>query len=383
MLDWLIIGGGVHGTHLSLALKQRHGEGAVRVLDPEPAPLARWWRCVQNTGMRYLRSPVVHHLDLDPFSLMRFADRGGYTKRDFAPPYDRPSVALFRAHTEQTIAEHRLDALRLTGRATAISLREDRVQVETDHGPLVSKRILLALGAGDNLDYPAWAAHLIGARRGVQHLFERGFAVESLADTRRVAVIGGGISAAQAALLLQRRGHAVTHIMRHAPRIHQFDSDPGWVGPKYMRGYAANTDTTKRRSLIRDARHRGSMPKDVYDEHRRALNEGAFSLLVNEVTDARVIPDGGFGLLIGDQWHAFDAVLFATGFRAGRPGGPLVDALATQAKLPCAACGFPLVTPHLHWHERVVVAGPLAELELGPVARNIVGARRAAERIVA
>jgi hypothetical protein len=30
----------------------------------------------------------------------------------------------------------------------------------------------------------------------------------------------------------------------------------------------------------------------------------------------------------------------------------------------------------------VFVTGPLAELEVGPVARNLIGARRAAERIV-
>lgn len=33
--------------------------------------------------------------------------------------------------------------------------------------------------------------------------------------------------------------------------------------------------------------------------------------------------------------------------------------------------------------ERLVVSGPLAELELGPVARNIIGARRAGERLIA
>ncbi|MCH2107642.1 MAG: hypothetical protein MK291_13495, partial [Planctomycetes bacterium] len=34
------------------------------------------------------------------------------------------------------------------------------------------------------------------------------------------------------------------------------------------------------------------------------------------------------------------------------------------------------------WHPRVFVSGALAELELGPTARNIAGARRSADRIV-
>ena len=54
-----------------------------------------------------------------------------------------------------------------------------------------------------------------------------------------------------------------------------------------------------------------------------------------------------------------------------------------SASLPCARCGYPIVDPSLRWHPGVYVSGPLAELELGPVARNIAGARRAGDRIVA
>ena len=76
-------------------------------------------------------------------------------------------------------------------------------------------------------------------------------------------------------------------------------------------------------------------------------------------------------------------MLLATGFEPQRPGGALVDRLAEEHRLPCAACGYPEVDTALRWHPRLFVAGPLAELELGPVARNIAGARRAGERLVA
>lgn len=36
----------------------------------------------------------------------------------------------------------------------------------------------------------------------------------------------------------------------------------------------------------------------------------------------------------------------------------------------------------LEWCPHLYVTGPLAELEIGPIARNISGARQAAERIV-
>jgi len=47
-------------------------------------------------------------------------------------------------------------------------------------------------------------------------------------------------------------------------------------------------------------------------------------------------------------------------------------------------CGFPIVDKNLSWGDsgRIYVSGALAELEIGPSARNIAGARLAAERIV-
>ena len=75
MLEWLIIGGGVHGTHLSHLLV--HGAGVpddrLRVLDPHPEPLAVWRRHTARCGMRHLRSPATHHIDLPILSLYRFA----------------------------------------------------------------------------------------------------------------------------------------------------------------------------------------------------------------------------------------------------------------------------------------------------------------------
>ncbi len=76
-------------------------------------------------------------------------------------------------------------------------------------------------------------------------------------------------------------------------------------------------------------------------------------------------------------------VLLATGFAGHRPGGKFIDQLVASASLPCAKCGYPVVDKALRWHPRVYVSGPLAELELGPSSRNISGARRAADRLVA
>ncbi len=78
-----------------------------------------------------------------------------------------------------------------------------------------------------------------------------------------------------------------------------------------------------------------------------------------------------------------DRVVLATGFPSRRPGGAWLDEAVEALQLPCAACGYPIVDRGLRWHPRLLVTGALAELELGPVSRNLSGAQRAAERIVA
>ena len=85
MLDWLVIGGGVHGTLVSRMLLGSGGcsPAEVRVLDPWPRALHRWWECTENVGMDYLRSSLVHHLDEDPMSLEKFARTRATSALDF------------------------------------------------------------------------------------------------------------------------------------------------------------------------------------------------------------------------------------------------------------------------------------------------------------
>ena len=195
-----------------------------------------------------------------------------------------------------------------------------------------------------------------------------------------MAVIGGGITAAQCALRLARAGRQVTLIARHPPRQHQFDSDSGWMGPKNMRRFLATPDPDARRELITKARHRGSIPPQVFQALKAAMARGEIRWHHGEVQGA--VPGPPTVLTLNKTTLPVDAVLLATGFESQRPGGELVDTLVENYQLPCASCGYPVVDAQLRWHPRVFVSGPLAELEVGPVARNILGARRAADRIL-
>lgn len=216
------------------------------MLDAEPTLLAAFWRCVDATGMTSLRSPGVHHLDLHPYSLLRFGVR---MKRGpaFVPPYSRPTVALFRAHCAQVIERSALHALHVAARATSITRAAHGYSIETTVGRVDASRVVLALGHGGELALPSWSSNALDLSGW--HVFDRGFRRAEIRAGSTTAIIGGGISAVQLAMSLRRAGVHPIIVARHAPRSHRFDSDPGWLGPKAMNGFASS-GPDRRRALI-------------------------------------------------------------------------------------------------------------------------------------
>lgn len=366
MLEWLIIGGGIHGTHLSFVLTQRMKIPAdrVRVLDPYSIPLMRWQQVTHNTGMEYLRSPLVHHLHYDQGALGVFARIHQHEPfTDFIPTYSRPSLALFNRYSQHLIEKYRLMDLRITGRAAQLQALSHGWRVETEHGAIVAKRVLLAISLSEQPQIPAWARPL----PQVQHIFDPNFQREMIRPDERIAIIGGGITAAQTALTLaQTTAYPITLITRHPLRVFDFDSDPCWMNVLCLRDFHQIGDYTQRRAIIQAARHRGSMPYDVAHDLQAAITQGRIQRIQGE---------------IGDLTQSFDRILLATGWEQMRPGGAWLDQAIETYGLPLAPCGFPIVTPDLCWQTGLYVTGALAELEIGPAARNIIGARMAGERL--
>jgi cation diffusion facilitator CzcD-associated flavoprotein CzcO len=385
-LDWLIVGGGIHGTAVSLYLarQKRVNRERLRVLDPHPRPLARWDTNTANVGMTHLRSPHVQSLDTDPWSISTFAKtRRGAPVAEFIPTHNRPSLALFRAHADWIRERHNLDALRIQGRATGLRRTADGWQVETTIGLIDAQNVVLAFGAGEQPRWPDWAAALRPQNAPVNHVFEAGFDREALPDWSQAVVIGGGISAAQLALALAlRQPGTVTLLMRRPLRVAPFDSDLGWVGGTDLQRFRAEPDYARRREIIRAARYTGTVPEDVALLLQQAEARGVLRVQVGEVASAAASTSGVTLTLTDGSSQTTDRLLLATGFDSRRPGGPWLDEAVTTLQLPVNVCGYPVVGPDLAWAHGLFVTGPLAELYIGPVSRNIIGARLAAEAIV-
>jgi pyruvate/2-oxoglutarate dehydrogenase complex dihydrolipoamide dehydrogenase (E3) component len=380
--DWTIIGGGIHGVHIAARLLS---DGVVdparlRIVDPGERLLERWRACTATTGMTHLRSPSVHHLDLDPWSLQQFAGQERNRKLGlFVPPYKRPALTLFNTHCDHVIERFGLADLHVRARATTCSIEPDGARVELSTGDeILAKHVVLAIGASEQTAWPDWAPR---SDARVHHIFEPEF--DGWPSSREaVVVVGGGISAGQVALRLLEEDHEVHIVSRHPLRQHQFDSNPGWLGPRHMKSFSRVRDIERRRAIISKARHQGSVPPDLYRGLRGAISRDQ---LFWYESDIEAIDTHGPSLalrLTKDTVVEAQRVLLATGFASRRPGGSLVEELLESASLPCSSCGYPIVDTALRWHPRVHVSGPLAELELGPAARNIAGARRAGDRLV-
>jgi thioredoxin reductase len=384
MLDWLIVGGGIQGTYLAIFLLGRMGikPETLRILDPHGQMLAVWEHHTANTGMEYLRSAHAHNLHFDPWSLATFArTRAGAPLARFIEPYGRPSLELFRAHSTRLIERYRLDDLRLRGRAAGLAKQANGWRVETEDGGIEARNVILAIGATEQPLWPEWAVRLRETGAPVHHIFDMDFQRAALPEWQHAIVLGGGITAAQTALALAVDG-PVTLLTRHMTRIHDFDSDPRWIDPRQLADFHATHDYTARRSIIAGARHRGSMPSDVAEDLQRAVLEARLLRRMEQVTGAEAQPNGMIKVELADAAAVeTDCLVLATGFEASRPGGAWLDEAIAAHGLPVAPDGYPIVDPTLCWTRGLYVTGPLAELEVGPTARNIIGVRLAAERI--
>jgi len=365
--------------------------------------------------MRFLRSPGVHHVGVGAHDLFRWASRRRW--RDVVPfkgRNRRPSLELFQAHARAVIREAGLD--RCLEPASMMGIEEVRggLRVLTDRGSLTARRVILAPG-GDQAPYPAWAE----TAPGVHHLFAPGLDLGAwtrmVRDTGgRPAIIGGGISAVQATLHVAEMvpDRPVILVLRHPLRVHRFDSDPGWLGPRNLRAFHAEPDPVRRRGMIAAARNRGSITAEEQSRLRSAVRSGRVEMVFGEVESAespagregtgpcrlsvrscpnpvgapgsQAGPDVPDGPELDRGTLRFDVagVLLATGL-AGGGGCPWVHPVAEGLGLPLSGGGIPRVDRGLWWGDRIFVTGTLADLELGPVAGNIAGARMAGLRLLA
>ncbi|WP_187254601.1 FAD/NAD(P)-binding protein [Alkalicoccus halolimnae] len=375
MKKWTIIGGGIQGITAAVHLLERNvcAIDELCVIDPHEAPLHVWKKRTSKIEMPYLRSSFVHHLSSDPFSLENYAS----SDKDFYGRYKRPSIELFNEHCAYLIDSLGISTSWVQDTVTGLEKSAGHWYVNLKSGKqAVSQFVILAPGGGQKLHMPDPLTET------AVHIFDPHFDLDNAGSTP--AVIGGGISAAHTALYLSRKKNKkVTFIKRHPLRVHPFDSDPAWLGPKNMRKFTMMNNYGSRRKCLHDARYTGSMPRELYFRLLQEQRRGNVVFQDAHITDS-VSRNGKVELFDRNlSLGIFDSVICCTGFKNKLPEAGWLHSLISRYSLPCASCGYPVLSSSLLWEDSLFAVGALAELEIGPVARNISGAQRAAARITA
>ncbi|NGM68121.1 NAD(P)-binding domain-containing protein [Natronolimnobius sp. AArcel1] len=381
-----IVGGGVQGVHLAIRLLEAGlvPRSALQIIEPDGI-LGGFRRKCRQCGMTELRSPFVHHVDSDPFSLRDFARSCGRETELVSSSVgaDRPTVSLFFDHAEACCERYDLENLVIDAAATDIGDAGDHVEIETTAGVYTARWCLLAVGHGRSYTMPTWARDRPEAP--VTHVWDQEYDPAALEEVASVGVVGGGITAAQVATSLVRPGRDVTLFARSPFTVESLEADTDWM---HFSGALADLHdlppaSSARAQLVRRARYDGAMPPHVFRRLRRALDEGAVTLERTEIT--ALTATGGPVVVSCQNGRALclDHVICATGFDSPYDG-PLFRALREGTTLQTGHRGAPVLEDEtLRWRRadgslsQLIVTGAPAQQVLGPFARNVIGARRA------
>ena len=379
MSDVLIVGAGPAGLASALALTCHRVTDNIRVIDPSGGWLTAWRRRFAQQDIPMLRSPAVHHPHPDPFAMLEFAGGHGMVASGGT---QLPTTPIFDRFVEHIVTRGGLtDAVESVA---AVGLTVDpsgHPEVHLSNSEVVRPdRVVLAT----NARFPQVPAALRSARADGQVVEAERAAVQDAPHGGRIAVIGGGLSAAHLAIGAAHRGTYVTLVARHRLRVRRFDTNPSWLGPGKRRPFEQQPDPAVRRRAIDNARGGGSIPARFRRELETCAEAGRIDL--RERVEVVGCEPHGDGLLLrfsdGDV-VVVDAVWCATGGAIDVARDPLCRPLLDRFPLDVAG-GLPDLADDLSWPGTAVhLAGFGAALRLGPVAGNLIGHRRAALRLAA
>ena len=390
-VTYAIVGGGIHGACLGTYLRDAgYSTDDICIIDPHDRLMAAFERKAAQCGMQTLRSSFVHHLDPEPFSLESFAEGNG--REDELVPTEeypeRPTLSVFIDHSRQVIADRNLTNCHRQSRVENITQTPTGYRLELNDGLVLATNVVLALGGGSSPTYPAWASDL-PALAPIDHVWDESFSLSAAAEGNgKIVVVGGGITAAQLCTRLAGQ-RSVTLLSRHRLRTALSEADPHWINWRHIENelHSVAAGSRSRYQRVQDVRNDGTVPPYLLQELTAAETRGECTLSRGEISAVTTTSSGL--RLHRENSSPLDCteLILATGTDPV-PAHPLVERVATELQLERGYNGYPLLSDRtLAWQRtdgtvsNIHLSGALAELTVGPFARNIVGARRVAERL--
>jgi hypothetical protein len=397
-IDIAIVGAGPQAlslaTHLlqkKKAMRDRLNAGlcpGFQVFDPSGTWLSQWHHQFAAQEILHLRSPAVHHPDCNPHSLQTFAE-GRYGELHY--PYNRPGTKLFQDFCETVIDRWQLSASVTPAQVVALTPELKGFCLTLADGQTIrARRVVLATGSA-KANLPAWTNQIAASYPPDRLCHAQAVYLPTLPAIagETVLIVGGGLTSAHLAMGAIRRGAKVLLMGRKQFQEKLFDAAPGWLGPKYLKGFEAERNWHRRWQMIAQARNGGSFTPEALTRLRRLSREDKVSFYEGcQVTNAQ---------WTGTHWQvtcdnpsehdclrqqAIDRIWLATGTATDITTHPLLSDVLAQHPIQTIS-GLPVLDAQLRWRGcDLFLMGPWAALQVGPVARNLFGAKLACDRII-
>lgn len=382
-IDLAIIGAGPHALTLVTHLLQKRQtmRGRFLVFDPSGIWMSRWRSQFAALEIPHLRSPAVHHPDPNHFALRKFAES---RPNELFPPYDLPGTQLFEDMCADVIQRWDVQNVVVKAKITRLQPLSTGFRLWlSDGSDIIARRVVLATGGG-KLQIPDWVSqiNLTYPEDKLCHSNKVDLRKLSLAG-ERIIIVGGGLTSGHLAIGALARGAKVHLMLRRNLQAKLFDAEPGWLGPKYLKGFFAESDYHQRWEMIQQARNGGSMTPAIAMQLRRAVRHA--NLIMDEycqIQEAQWLDEHWQVRCNNSNNYECHRIWLCTGNKFDVAAEPLLTEILDNYPIPIVN-GLPVLDSHLRWPGcELFIMGALAALQVGPTARNLSGARMASEKIV-
>ncbi|MGH3943217.1 MAG: FAD/NAD(P)-binding protein [Pseudonocardiaceae bacterium] len=379
--DLAVIGAGPHALTLCSYLLRLCPQLHERLVVVDPGGwLSSWQYRLDALGIDRLRSHYTDHPHPDPYALWQFSR--GHPQQQLGMHYT-PGTALFADFCRTLVTDLGLGQVLRRGRAERIDTDPQGLCVNLADGTAVRARKVVFAANPVVPRLPAWASGLAAQAPPGRIVHTEQLDVRELSlEGERILVLGSGLTAGQLTLHALAEGAHVVMATRDTLRVSVFDVRGCWQGPPCLRGFHTEPDPRRRLQWLQTALPGGSLTPLVAQTLREAAAQGTVELVEGCAIPGAVWSDDQWQITTGDRIWEVDRIWLATGTTLGVDATPLLDGVAAQRPIKEAG-GLPMLDRACRWPGTSLhVMGGLAGLQLGPFARNLIGARMGAERIV-
>lgn len=387
---------------------------SVAVIDPHGKWMEGWKRQFQALGIQYLRSPALAHPDMfDQNTLMAFAEEQGRQNELIESgcgdlksllPLGQSQIGLWKLPTLGLFTDfcqrlsQRLSHTLVHGTAVDVTMtnaneeasrgKGEYYEVTLENGETVlTEAVILALGS---VGKPIIPMEL----KSVEDRFLIPWMqLNTLPNTsagepplRNVLVIGGGLTAVQAAQSALSKGTQSVTLCSRRPLVERhFDIDVKWFDRRTTTMCMAefyHLSHEKRLGMLKDCRGGGSVPAVYMKDVRHLEAGGRLRRVVGNAKYTDTLSNGDDReqvlMEINDTIESYDSIIVACGLQPDCESNELCRNMLKKWPLPVIG-GFPCVSEDLEWNKNLFVVGGLSSLSVGPDAANLMGMRRSAQ----